>query len=244
MTSVRDMLFMALLFTTQSISAGEIDVMTQNQYLGADLAPVIGAAGADPFDPIAFNSAVVAALHQVAANKTVERIDAQAALIKKRQPHFVGLQEVDVFSCADPFATGACADPSVASAFNNFLDLTLAALNGAYQAAAMVENFKVEAIPFVLPGYAQPAFLTVIDHDVILARSDIETETVSFGCIGFVSVDGCNYQLSLPAGPFTVLRGYVGVDATVGDSDYRIVTTHLEVKDPPIPPVFQNAQAL
>jgi hypothetical protein len=165
-------------------------------------------------------------------------------LIKKRQPYFVGLQEVDVFSCADPFGTGACSDPSIAGAFNNFLDLSLAALNGAYEAAAVVENFKVEDIPFVLPGDTQPVLLTVIDRDVILARSDIETNTVNFGCTGFVSVDGCNYQVALSAGPFTVLRGYVGVDAVVGDYDYRVINTHLEVKDSPIPPFFQNAQAL
>jgi endonuclease/exonuclease/phosphatase family metal-dependent hydrolase len=41
-----------------------------------------------------------------------------------------------------------------------------------------------------------------------------------------------------------VLRGYVGIDATIDDYDYRIVNTHLEVKDPPIPPFFQDAQAL
>jgi hypothetical protein len=243
-TTVRNAFFIAILFVAQSISASEIDVMTQNQYLGADLAPVLAAAAADPFDPVAFNSAVVTALKQVAANKTVERIDAQAELIKKRQPHFVGLQEVDVFSCADPLQTGACSDPSIAAAFNNFLDSSLAALNGAYEAAAIVENFKVEDIPFVLPGNTQPALLTVIDRDVILARSDIKTNTVNFGCTGFVSGDGCNYRVALSAGPFTVLRGYVGVDAAVGDYDFRVINTHLEVKDSPIPPFFQDAQAL
>ncbi|TNF99448.1 MAG: hypothetical protein EP297_05550 [Gammaproteobacteria bacterium] len=243
MKRTQSLFLIGLLLFSQTPSAGEISVMTQNQYLGADLAPVLGAAAADPFDPVAFNTAVIVALQQVAANKTAERIDAQAELISKRQPHFVGLQESYVFSCADPFLTGACNDPVISGAFSNFLDMTLAALDGAYESAAMVENLKVENIPFILPGNSQPALLTVIDRDVILSRSDIDTEPVNFGCTGFVSVDGCNYQWVISAGPFTVLRGYVGVDATIGDYDYRIVDTHLEVKDPPIPPVFQNAQA-
>jgi hypothetical protein len=245
MTRVRNVFCIAILLLTQSIAADEIDVMTQNQYLGADLTEVIAAAAAG--DLIALNGAIVAALQQVAANKTSERMQAQAESIGKRMPHFVGLQEVSLFSCADPFDTGACHDPAIAGAFNDYLDLTLTALEGEYEAAAIVENFAVENIPFNLPGYPleHPALLTLIDRDVILARSDIETEKVNFGCVGiFVSVDGCNYQAALPAGPFTVLRGYVGIDATVGDDDYRIVNTHLEVKDPPVLPLFQNLQAL
>lgn len=245
MLRLRNLFFVFIFLYSQSGSTGQVDVMTQNQYLGADLAPVIGAATADPFDPVAFNIAVIMVLQQVAANKTVERMQAQAESISKRQPHFVGLQEVSVFSCADPYGTGACDDPSIADAFNNYLDLTLAALNGAYDAAAIVENSKAENVPFFLPGQTQFALLTLIDRDVILARSDIATNTVDFGCIGLVSMDGCNYQVMLPAGAFgNVLRGYVGIDATVGDDDYRIVNTHLEVKDFPIPPLFQDAQAL
>jgi hypothetical protein len=245
MFCLRNLFILFIFLYSQSGIAGQLDVMTQNQYLGADLAPVIGAATAEPFDPDAFNSAVVMALQQVAANKTAERMQAQAKSISKRQPHIVGLQEVSVFSCADPYGTGACDDPSIADAFNNYLDLTLAALDGAYDAAAIVENFKAENVPFFLPGQTQPALLTLIDRDVILARNDIESNTVDFGCVGFVSIDGCNYQVTLPAGAFgNVLRGYVGIDATVGSDDYRIVNTHLEVKDFPIPSLFQDAQAL
>ena len=242
MTRVRNVFCIAILLLTQSIAADEIDVMTQNQYLGADLTPVIAAANTG--DPGAFNEAIVTALQQVAANKTVERMQAQAESIRMRLPHFVGLQEVSVFSCANTEeGAGACADPAIAGAFNDYLDLTLTALEGEYEAVAIVENFAVENIPFILPGYPA-ALLTLIDRDVILARSDIETDKVDFGCAGFVSVDGCNYQAALPAGPFTVLRGYVGIDATIGDDEYRIVNTHLEVKDDPIPPAFQNAQAV
>ena len=74
-------------------AAADIDVMTQNQYLGADLTPVLGAATAQPFDPDAFNAAVVAALKRIAASRPAERVQALAAEIAQRKPDVVGLQE-------------------------------------------------------------------------------------------------------------------------------------------------------
>ena len=99
-------LFLAgLLLLTQQATAGDIDLMTQNQYLGADLTPVLEAANAG--DAEAFNEAVITALVQVSGNAPAERLQAQAELIAKRQPDVVGLQEVYTFSCEDPFGTGA-----------------------------------------------------------------------------------------------------------------------------------------
>ena len=109
-------------------------------------------------------------------------------------------------------------------------------------------NFN-ERVPFDLYGSGVPTFVTVTDRDVILARSDIETIPVDFPCEPpYVSADGCNYiasipPISTPLGDINLVRGYVGVDATVDGRNYRIVKTHLEVKDPPIPPVIQSWQA-
>ena len=236
-----------LLIVALPARAQDVGFMSLNQYLGADLSPILAAAGADPFDPVVFNAAVVGALAEAAANKASDRIEAQAELILKRGPDLVGLQEVFVFECADPFATGACDDPLVAGAFEDFLDLTLAALGGEYYEAAQVVNFRVDgvnAIPFVLPGYVQPAFVSTRDRDVIIARDGIATTPVNFDCPPVnVSADGCNYIARLSSGGLTVLRGYVGVDATVKGLAVRLVDTHLEVKDPSIPPLIQNLQA-
>jgi hypothetical protein len=235
-------LFVSLSLCAQSLPAADIDVMSQNQYLGADLAPVVTAIASG--DLVGMNNAVTAALKGVAATRTADRMAALAALIAKRQPALVGLQEVFAFGCLDPYGTGACTDPSVAGAFEDHLALTLAALDGSYKTAATVVNLNIPfpGMPFDLYGYGIPAYLTVMDRDVILSRSDIETTPVDFGCAK-IAADGCNYGIALPAGPFTVERGYVGVDATVNGSDYRIVNTHLEVKDPPVPAIFQVFQA-
>src|SRR5512145_1802661 len=90
-------------------SAEAIDVMTQNQYLGADIAPLIGAIGTD-----GFNAAVVKALEQISDNQTVARVTKLAGQISGRQPHLVGLQEVWKFTCipAVPELSGyPCNDP-------------------------------------------------------------------------------------------------------------------------------------
>jgi Endonuclease/Exonuclease/phosphatase family len=241
-------------------SSAEIDVMTQNQYLGADIAPLIGAIGTP-----GFNDAVVTALEQITANRSQERFDALAAQITKRQPHLVGLQEVWKFVCipAVPQLGGyPCNDPSIAGAFQDHLTATTAALGDTYRKVAAVENFSIQffvippesgtpqlpagtvvpGIPFFVSGV--PAFLQVMDRDVILARSDVVATTFTYPC-SRASADGCNYNVDLPLGALgSVKRGFVAVDATVDSVNYRFVNTHLEVEaSGPIPGEVQAAQA-
>jgi hypothetical protein len=114
-----------------------IDVMTQNQYLGTDLTPVIAAIDAD-----AFNQAAIVALQQIAANHYPARARKLAQLIARRRPELVGLQEVFAFACSDllPDDGLGCDDPQIDGAFNDHLALTLAALGQSYKAVAVVNN--------------------------------------------------------------------------------------------------------
>lgn len=240
--------------------ANALDVMTQNQYLGADIAPLIGAIGTD-----GFNDAVVKALEQISRNQTVARVNKLAGQISGRRPHLVGLQEVWKFTCipAVPELGGyPCNDPAIAEAFNDHLKITTSALGTSYNVAAIVQNFTIESFE-VAPGVVYPgipfffndapAFLQVMDRDVILARADVTAVPYAYPCPSTpgdpardnVSVDGCNYVIDLPLGPLgSVLRGFVAVDATVGSALYRFVNTHLEVEaGGPIPGEIQAAQA-
>jgi endonuclease/exonuclease/phosphatase family metal-dependent hydrolase len=242
----RPFLAAATLAVAGTASSADIDVMTQNQYLGADIAPLIAAIGTD-----GFNDAVVTALRQIAANRSQERFTALAALISKRQPHLVGLQEVWEFRCipAAPELNGyPCTDPSIAGAFNDHLAGTLAALGPGYRNAGYVQNFAVDAfdiypgIPFFING--APAFLQVQDRDVILARSDVATTNVALPCPR-PSEDGCNFNVDLPLGALgSVERGFLAVDTTIDGVDYRFFNTHLEVQgNALIPGEVQAAQA-
>jgi len=234
-------------------SPQQIDVMTQNQYIGADIAPLIGAIGTP-----GFNDAVVTALDQVSSNRTADRVAKLAGQISRRRPHLVGLQEVWALACipALPQYGGyPCNDPSIAAGFGDHLSLTMAALGSSYKVAAVVQNFTVDSfedpdthvvypgIPFFVNGV--PAFLQVIDRDVILARSDVPAEPYTYPGCTKPSADGCNYYYDLPLGALgSVRRGFVAVNATVNGTPYRFVDTHLEVEaGGGIPGEVQAAQA-
>ncbi len=245
------------LHATNSLAArtkADIKVMTQNQYLGADLGPIVSAT-----TPEDYAVAITTVLQSIAANNFPERAQALAQSISDRQPHLVALQEVYAFGCIDP-GTGACA--IFDGAFNDHLELTLAALGAQgsdYYVAAEVQNITlptpimeslgIPGLPVFLNADAIPdLFITVIDRDVILARGDIDAAIVNYAC-GKPSLDGCNFQnvavANTLAGPISIERGYVAVDVIVGGDEYRFVNTHLEVQFPdPNDPASSGLQAV
>jgi len=243
--------------TALSADTADIKVMTQNQYLGADLGPIIAAQ-----TPEDYAQAVVDALQSIAANNFRERAVALAESIHDRQPHLVAMQEVFAFECIDA-GYGACAifEP----AFNDHLALVteaLAAFGSDYYVAAQIQNLTIPTatmeanhipgLPVFLPGFDGPAmFVSVIDRDVILARADVPTNPVPMVC-GRPGTDGigCNYltvaDVTTLAGPISIERGHVAVDAWVGPDEYRFVNTHLEVRilgENPLSAGYQAAQA-
>jgi hypothetical protein len=229
----------ALLGAASLCAAAEIDVMTQNQYLGADLAPVLGAATAVPFDPGAFNAAVVDALRKIAQTRPAERGRALAAEIAQRNPDVVGLQEAYRFDCLPypgvPAVPGmGCDDPGIKGAFTDQLANTEAALRGRYVVAGKVTNLQVAGIPFAVNGY--PALLALADRDAILVRQGLPASWVNLAPTGACtkpSDQGCNYltappPFSTPAGTIAIERGFLAVDVEVKGRAYRVFNTHLE----------------
>lgn len=238
----------SLLAAASLASAADIDVMTQNQYFGTDLAPVLQAATADPFDPAALNAAVVSALAGIAAGQPAERAKMHAANIAQRNPHVVGLQEVHKFVCMPltPQVAGqGCEHPSLKAAFTDHLADTLQALGGRYVEVATVTNMNIalpNGIPFTTDGVSF-AMVGLTDRDAILVRADVSAQAVDLpaliGCReSQPQHQGCNYSNGPLGGPpmFTfptgqtiaVERGYIAVDAKVRGRDYRVFNTHLE----------------
>jgi len=248
-------------------NAADIEVMTQNQYVGTDLIALV----TEPD----FNAAVVDALKTRAASLPSERVKALAALIAKRNPALVGLEEVYGFTCVDanPAPSRGCQNQEIAGAFTDQLADTLAALGGRYVDAAKVYNLNLPAtLPSplnLLPGIPityddRTIYVGVVDRDVILARTTGVTFTpTSFAALNAYnaalcsrpSQNGCNYvaaasadlNLGLPA-PVTIRfeRGFVGVDAVVDSEPYRFVVTHLETRLESLGPTargYQSAQA-
>jgi endonuclease/exonuclease/phosphatase family metal-dependent hydrolase len=235
----------------------DIKVMTQNQYLGADLSPVIAATPANyPF-------AIVDAVQAIATNNIPERAIALAESIADRQPHLVALQEVYAFDCIS-LVPGYDACTAFPGAFNDHLVLTeakLADMGSDYRVVAVLQNLTIPALPVFLPGIDGPAMIvSVIDRDVILARGDIEATPAAIPCTSVVpGVDpkpgpggiGCHYTavatVETPLGNITVERGFIAANATIKGEDYLFVNSHLEVRqlgDSAASTALQPAQAM
>ncbi len=237
-----------------------VKIVTRNQYLGADLTPIILAQ-----TPEEFVAEATIALNQIAANNFPLRAQRLALEVKLTKPDLIGLQEVFDFTI-----NGANAGPPFVDHLEETLS-ALAALGQHYTVAAEVEHLDV-TLPIDVDGDGTDEAIRVLDRDVILARRGVSTmklngDFTTGGLCGVpipnpvpvppfpatlestVSEDGCNYTIAAgvdsPLGPITVERGFVGVDATVRGKTYRFVNTHLEVMSPdPMDPASAIIQTL
>jgi endonuclease/exonuclease/phosphatase family metal-dependent hydrolase len=228
-------------------SAGVIKVMTRNQYLGADLTPVILSQ-----TPQEFVAAATTALQQIAANDFPRRAKGLAREVLLTQPDVIGLQEVFNFTLNGR---------NGGAPFIDHLQQTLNALSSLglrYVVAATVQNLDL-TIPLDINGDGMPEAVRVLDRDVILVKQGVSFTALrgSYLTGGLCGVpvpnpapvapfpavlastpsqDGCTYEViasvNTPLGRIDVSRGFVGVDVVVGGTGYRVINTHLEIKQP------------
>ena len=250
-------------FSAPAVAGSDIvKVMTRNQYIGADLKPLILAETDEELI-----AAALATLTQIAANNFPLRARRLATEVALTKPDLIGLQEVINFTLNGQNGS---------QPFVDHLDETLEALAAKgqnYFVAATVTNLDLE-LTIPIPGEDNPGVVRVVDRDVILARQGLEVTPLAGdytigGLCGFPvpnpvllpsfpptlistpSENGCNYTIAAeaisPVGLITVERGFVGVDATVRGKTYRFVNTHLEGAHPdpndPNSAVIQSLQA-
>jgi endonuclease/exonuclease/phosphatase family metal-dependent hydrolase len=257
------LLLLTVLSASAFASGDTIKVMTRNQYIGADLTPVLLAQ-----TPAEFAAAVAAAFAQAAANDFPLRARRLATEVALTQPDLIGLQEVFDFKL-----NGANIGPPFVDHLTETLD-ALAAKGQSYVVAATVVNLEIEIV-FDIDGDQVPELVSIVDRGVILARKGVTFTKLTghFGSGGLCGVpipnpvpvlpfpavlqsqpsaDGCNYTIvaetNSPVGPIVSERGFVGVDATVRGKKYRFVNTHLEIRDldptNPSSAIFQSLQAV
>ncbi|MDC8448029.1 MAG: hypothetical protein LV473_06705 [Nitrospira sp.] len=229
----------AVLVGAASISVGgEIDVMTQNQYIGADLQ--IGATASTQQEA---DDAVVAMLSTIAKSRPAERVRNLAAEIGRRNPDVVGLQEAFEFKCLPdtehgfpPMPGRGCDDPLIRDALTDHLQGTEEALRSKYVVAGKVTNLHVSPIFFGINNYR--AILSITDRDAILVRKHLSesARVVKLQC-SQPSDDGCNYESAPPpftpqlGPPIALKRGFVAIDVTIQGREYRVFNTHLEQQE-------------
>lgn len=195
-----------------------LTVMTYNVYLGSSTESLLSV------DNLLLVPQEVAHIYNnFLASDFPGRAAAIAASIKTHHPHLIGLQEISLIRGqrdGDRIAGGTIPAEEVIMDFRIVLLEALKAEGLTYRIAAEVENIDAEMPMFTAEGIVD---VRLTDYDVILARSDVATsdpEAATYKNLYTVETLG-----------LFVKRGYVAVDATVGDATYRFVNTHLESFD-------------
>lgn len=204
----------------------DVNVMTQNLYVGTDLQPIIAAlsSGSDE----AAVAAVTAGWAEVNQTNFPERAELLAEQIDAQAPLLIGLQEVTAWRTGPAFDPGPAEDLEY-----DFLAILLDELNERglnYEAVATSTNFDGE-----FPGLVDPADPTsfrdirLTDRDVILARSDVSGLELSNPQNGNFAV---NLPVPVGAAALEITRGWTAIDVALSGQDFRFINTHLELELP------------
>ena len=229
----------------QAADGGDLTVMTQNLYLGADLFPAVEAAGVSTE---AFLAAAAKVYQQAMLSDFPTRAAALAKTVKKQKPDVIGLQEVTTWLAARQDKSG----PALQS--QDFLAILTKALKKEglkYKVMGISENASIGPFPYVdaasacgAPGgvlpTTWPCSITMKDRDVLLVNT--KTKGLSFDKKSVKSglyTDQQTFKVSIQTISFS--RGYVYADMTYKGAKFRMANTHLEVGG--ISEPIQNAQA-
>jgi endonuclease/exonuclease/phosphatase family metal-dependent hydrolase len=225
-----------------------VTTMTRNLYLGADLAPAIGAPSLEAF--VAANGRI---LREVTANAFPTRAKGLAQEILSEEPDLVGLQEVALWRTGPPSLAPLSTGPSATTVRYDYLQLLLDQLNKGkprYEVVVSQNEFDFEAPADEngIPGDGpNPAIANaeingrLTMRDVILARRGAGIDTANPDAGHFSNL----LPVSILGTQVPVTRGWTSVDARVrGSRWFRFVNTHLEAFDPAaLVPSFRAKQA-
>ncbi len=195
-----------------------ISVMTWNIYVGTDVDKILAAQNPQDVPVLAAE-----AFQLLLATKFAERAEAIARQIAQYQPHVIGLQEISLLRRQSPGDAVAGGTTPAEEVLFDYLEILLAAIQGqgqSYKVAGKVQNTDAE-IPMVV-NVNPLAFddIRLTDFDVVLARDDVE--------ISRIVEANFDTKVTVPGFGLDILRGYVAVDAKIGEKSYRFVNTHLE----------------
>jgi endonuclease/exonuclease/phosphatase family metal-dependent hydrolase len=205
---------------------GQLQVMTRNLYLGADLTPVFTATTTPGF--LAAAGGVLTAVR--GPNEFTDRVGALADEIAAFRPDLVGLQEATLWRTQipgdGPGAPGpGTPAPLVLYDFLSMLQAELLARGVPYNVAVERAFFDVEVLVSGIPGQP-PTDVRITDRQAILAIAGLPTSAPD--------ADVFSDLFAIPLGGvlLPVQRGWTKVNATVGGQQIAFYNTHLEAFDP------------
>jgi len=206
--------------TNQSVAA---TVMTQNAYLGFDIAELLRAESL-----VEVREITGGFLAGIEPDVYGARADSIAAAVETADADVVALQEAVLLRRQQPGDYGTDSSEPAGEVVVDFLERIRAAL--ADQGLDYTVAAETVANDFELPAETDngPVDLRVTDRDVLLVRSDLDTADPVTG-----TYDAA-LELPIPDSNQTlpINRGYSAVDVTVDGVDVRAVSTHLESASP------------
>ena len=208
------------------IGAEKVTAMTWNVYVGADVDRVLAAESPEQVPLL-----VAEAFQTLIATNFPERAAAIARQIDATRPHLIGFQEISLIRLQENGDAAFGGTTPAEDVFLDFLEIMEAALEARgldYQVAGAVQNVDVEVPMIVDPSGPSFTDVRLTDFDVVMVRGDVE----------YSNVVERNYDAKLPVPNLGIAieRGFVSVDAHVGEKSYRFVSTHLEPA--PIPDIL------
>jgi hypothetical protein len=228
----------------------KITVMTRNIFLGADLGPAIDA----PTIPEAIDGAGEI-WNEFQATKFPERARPLAREIALNKPDLVGLQEVALWKRQVPSDGGAPPISPIPGAQpatqveQDFLAILMSELKRAganYEIVKSQDEFKGELPVDVdqsnatgtgpLAGFGADFDASLTMRDVILARKGSKVKLGQTAGGHYQT----RYEPNIGGIVIPVDRGWVSVEASVGNRAFRFVNTHLEAFGSP---TIREAQA-
>jgi endonuclease/exonuclease/phosphatase family metal-dependent hydrolase len=189
-----------------------VTVMTQNLYLGAELAPIFLAKS-----KAEMVAATAAAWEQVQASEIPERAGRIAEVIAVEAPDLVALQEAAQWSAGSGVAMKVEYD---------FLSSILQALHaaGTYYVPIAISRNLDRTAPIDTVGTR----VRIVDRDAVLLKiGDAGAQVRPFN-IQSESFATLMTITSPVMGSMAVPRGWIAIDATIGECKFRLVSTHLE----------------
>jgi endonuclease/exonuclease/phosphatase family metal-dependent hydrolase len=192
-----------------------LTVMTQNLYLGAELAPIFIARSRE--DMVV---AAATAWEKVQASEIKERAERVAEVIVAEAPDLVALQEAARWSVGSTFAMTVKYD---------FLSSILQAIHdaGAFYVPVAVNQNLDETAPIDMAGNQ----VRIVDRDAVLLKIDDTAMQVRPFNIQSESFATLMPVTSPVLGVIKVPRGWIAIDATIDKQKFRLINTHLESYD-------------
>ena len=210
-----------------------INVMSWNNYLGADISQIFLANTPEEFVTI-----VGETYNKIQESNYKERANSIAEEIQETQPDLIGLQEMSLLRTQTP-SDGPTTPATTISL--DYLQILLDALNqrGLIYEPVVVQTAFDGEVPGLISGNLVDIRLT--DREVVLARADRDFTLSNIQGGQF----DATFSVTTPFGSINIPRAWVSVDVTFDKGDKaRFISTHLEpILHPQLSPIIQAQQA-